>query len=937
MRLFRNLLLGLSLLLLLAAGAGVIWREAALQAAGEIALDWYGFDQAKLAVTHVGTNRIVVQDVSLGPDLPALRLAEVRFNPLRLLRGEVQQVTLTGLRVNVEDEGQILRERLRAVTNPQAAPPGPPSGASQGEPTALPHIILDDAQITLRATPAGDGLLRLSGELQSAEQGLSAQMQAELDIGHTVAALTAHTESQAGQNIIVLEGSGKTDAAVLLTEGPFAERAAALVRPGRASFSLKGRVSAPTAKTADLTAWLAKAFQLEGRVNLDGVQTAFAPEIVSGDIGWRIGGDGQAVTFALPEPATLAITAIPPERFSTAGLDLPSGEPLRVRLQPSQVSAGLRHGSLTGEWQVGAAGQAEIAASNLTFSANAAAAAGSPSIELKHVNIEATSIPVAKDGNSGTVERASTEFNGLIFHNKDMELNGIISLESAKIASTAATLEKLQASTPFHLTGSLADPNLIADGLSAAASNLQVPGMASLPGPTQITATTLRFKEHRLTANISVDQGSGEVLADAGKPISIGWAQVVAELTAKLAPGRSPDIDGTVMLRETSATIPSAGITIDQGELTLPLVAGDVRVSGRITDRQASPRFTPVALTLTGERSMDEVTLAGAATMQRGLARVPLRIKAEINTQTVRGNYGPATLTFVPGKLQPKNISPLLKSIRQAIGTMTLSGTIAIDPGRPPRLNAAVVLDGLSVETDSVQADGLQGKLKFSSLQPLVTTGEQSLRLERIVAGVPLSDVFAHFTIPRSNNGLTLNLREAGATLAGGSIRVRDAVYRNGAVDLLVNVAALPLERLLQEWKVEGLEGTGIISGAIPVSIRSGGVGINNGKLDGQQPGVIRVDFGSARDTLTGAGEQVELAVRTLEDFHYQTLSLAISKPQDGELTLAIGLNGNNPDVLDGHPFRFNINLSGRLEPILEAIQTGSRISADLLRGGLGQ
>jgi hypothetical protein len=53
-------------------------------------------------------------------------------------------------------------------------------------------------------------------------------------------------------------------------------------------------------------------------------------------------------------------------------------------------------------------------------------------------------------------------------------------------------------------------------------------------------------------------------------------------------------------------------------------------------------------------------------------------------------------------------------------------------------------------------------------------------------------------------------------------------------------------------------------------------------------------------------------------------------------LTLAIGLEGANPAVLDGYPFRFNINLSGELAPILAAVREGRRIGAELLQGGLG-
>ena len=60
------------------------------------------------------------------------------------------------------------------------------------------------------------------------------------------------------------------------------------------------------------------------------------------------------------------------------------------------------------------------------------------------------------------------------------------------------------------------------------------------------------------------------------------------------------------------------------------------------------------------------------------------------------------------------------------------------------------------------------------------------------------------------------------------------------------------------------------------------------------------------------------------------------SDREGGTLTLAIGLDGANPAVLDGYPFRFNVNLSGQLAPILAAVREGRRIGAELLHGGLG-
>ena len=778
--------------------------------------------------------------------------------------------------------------------------------------------------------------MKLSGEVVPEPEGLTASIQADLDIGHTTATLNASTENQDGQNVIVLSGAGKTDGAVLLSKGPFSEPAAALLRKGKASYSLSGRVPAPLANPGDLGAWLANTFWVEGQVSLDQVQSAFVPETVSGDIDWRIDGDGETLTVALPQLVGLSITAIPPERIAAAGLDLPPGQPLNVQIQPSEAKFDLVDGSITGAWTADAALNAKMAGASVMLSVSAEAEANGSTIQFHQATLEAKSVAFSKDGNAGALDQLKAEIKSSIADFKSLKLDGKISLSASKITSPSVTLAHFQASSPIVVTGTLEQVQFTADGLTASGEELELPGKVRLSGLFSASAPVLQWDGRKGRATLVIDKGDAAITAAGSKPITAAWSQVQADVEGGLSTSGEPEIDGTIAVKGASTTVPSAGIRIDQAELTLPLLAGPLAVSGRITDRQRTKRFTPINLSLDGTKDADDVTLTGRASLDRGRARVPLRIKANLGTQKIHASYGPAKLEFGDDRLQPENLSPALKIIQQMLGTMTLSGVAAIDPGRAPRLNATIVFDDLSVTTDGVKAEGLNGKLKLASLQPLASAGEQTLSLRRIVVGVPLDDVAARFTIPRRKNGLTVELGEVSAALAGGKIRARDVVLRDGSGELLVEVLSLPLERLLEEWKVEGLEGTGLISGAIPVSLRNSRVEINDGKLDGQRPGVVRVDFGSARETLTSAGEQVELAVRTLEDFHYRELSIGVDMPSDGELTLAIGLDGNNPAVLEGYPFRFNINLSGKVESILDAIQSGERISADFLQGGLG-
>ncbi len=936
-RLLRNLFLGVLLLLLVLAGAGVLWREAVLETAGNYGLETLGFDQAGLTITQVSMDRMIAENVSLGLGLPTLRRVELYFEPQQLIRGELRRLEISGLRVIVEKNGENLNKLKELIggNSDSGSEENPrPAGSKR---RALPHILLEDAEVTLRATPAGDGLLRLSGEVLPGPDGLAARMQAGLDLGHTDATLTARTETIDGQNIIYLTGDGTTDATDLLAQGPFAEQAAAIVAKGKARYNLEGRIPAPLRHPADSKAWLSQVFGLNGTISVSELQTAYASETVSGEVIWRIAGDGQVLRLTLPQASDLTVSAIPPARLAALGLDMPPDEPFTVRIESSSVTADLGESAVVGAWMAKSTLNARMHGAEFDVSIDADSDAGSPDIALRQIGIEAKSVPLSKGGVTGRLESFKAEVKGSFNRDKKLELNGKISGVGLMLAHPQATLDRLTVETPVTLSGSFDQPQVRADGLSAVAEGLTVPGRASVTQPLAIAASVLRWDGQKAVAEIRVDKGAASVVAGSGKPVSAAWEQVLASISASMDSGGKPQIDGSINVSNGSASIPSAGVRISGMELALPLQAGPLTFSGQIRDGQRNPRFTPVAVKLSGKKAADAVTLSGSAAMHRGRAWVPLRIKADFDTQKVRAYYGPAKLTFAEDKLQPKNLSPSLSKINQATGIATVSGLVAIDPGRAPRLSAAVVFDEVSLKTDGVAAEGLNGKLKLSSLQPLASSGEQTLTLRRLVAGVPLDDVFARFTIPRRSGGLTVELGEVGTSLAGGTIRVRDATYQNGAADLLVRVSALPLERLLREWQVEGLDGTGLISGTIPVAIRAKGVGIGGGRLDGQQPGVIRVDFGSARNTLTSAGSQVELAVRTLEDFHYRELSIGVSKPMDGELSLAIGLDGNNPAVLEGHPFRFNINLSGRLEPILEAIQAGDRISADLLRGSLGR
>ena len=174
----------------------------------------------------------------------------------------------------------------------------------------------------------------------------------------------------------------------------------------------------------------------------------------------------------------------------------------------------------------------------------------------------------------------------------------------------------------------------------------------------------------------------------------------------------------------------------------------------------------------------------------------------------------------------------------------------------------------------------------------------------------------------------------ARAHIAEGDIDVPETAVRLAAESnaATVGVKSVSLARLLELLGTDNVSGTGIMSGSIPVRFGRAGFAIDNGRLTAQSEGVLHVRLGSARATLEAQGEAMRLMVEALEDFRYTVFEIEIDRPIASDLSLKIRLEGMNPKVLDGHPFRFNISLTGDIEPLLAALKAGQGLTTDILQ-----
>ena len=242
----------------------------------------------------------------------------------------------------------------------------------------------------------------------------------------------------------------------------------------------------------------------------------------------------------------------------------------------------------------------------------------------------------------------------------------------------------------------------------------------------------------------------------------------------------------------------------------------------------------------------------------------------------------------------------------------------------------AVNLNDLSFILDGTRFQDLNTQIVLTGLQPVSTEPGQLITVRRIDPALPLDDVAIRFQAePR-----LIQIETASARFAGGRLTMTGADFdaTRRRQDMTVGVDGVELGTLLDFLKVADVSGTGRLSGSLPLSIADGRIALANGQLAAEGPGVLNMRSEAAAAALGGGGEQVELVLRALEDFRYDTLAATLDSSRDGQAAFKINLQGHNPAVLDGYPFAFNIDLGGNLAKLLGAVRQGAQLSTDLIK-----
>lgn len=267
-------------------------------------------------------------------------------------------------------------------------------------------------------------------------------------------------------------------------------------------------------------------------------------------------------------------------------------------------------------------------------------------------------------------------------------------------------------------------------------------------------------------------------------------------------------------------------------------------------------------------------------------------------------------------------------------GTLTLAGKSHWGDG-PPRHALSLALQAVALAGPTFKASALNGALQLDGLAPLHSGPGQQLKGVLELPSVKRVPFDLRFGLDTNQ----LLIEQARAEIFDGALETTAAQIdlTTNAMQIDLRVVDIDLESAFMVLNLEQLKGTGRMRGLLPLRLQDGRLAVTAGHLEAKGPGKVQIGANSVTDQLKSYGSDVDLAFRVLSDFHYQRLWIDADKALLGAGKAVFHLEGDNPGVMNKHPFVFNISLETDFDYLAKLLLELSATSNRALGWGAGE
>lgn len=592
---------------------------------------------------------------------------------------------------------------------------------------------------------------------------------------------------------------------------------------------------------------------------------------------------------------------------------------------------------------------------------------------------------ISSDGNLGL--KKSTHYNGNIHANfAKMRIEDNMITE----ASIDGPIDVMQNASKISLNSetclALDFKEYVANGLSLTSSRAQIcpdnqSRILAFDGPdtilyanTEIGAAGLSIGSGDDATRVLLNDFKGKFIPSAGNVISFSGKSNALQLQFKTAPDNWASIvsnnadfdlvntnDGT-QIRAKLGDLSSKGLPVILGgfangkfSVQNGVTKGEFDIKDlSVKDSERIKRFEDIIVNGQGEIADNKVTIFGDATLkEKGIDFAQIFLNHDLKTQkggvlidAPKLEFGKKLPGFDNKILQAKDIVPAISALfGQSYGGMSASSKFEWAPNQKIVSNANIKAENLTFESAQGSINKINGEIIIDDLINLKTSKSQNFKVGSFDVGIPIEN---------GDIGISLNgykgviIDKAEWPFADGVLSLVPTEVQYGKSDLqfAVNVKSIDMAKLLRLTKIPNLEIEGKMSGLLPVYLVDNGFEIRGGILKADAGGVMRYTGPSPvpatpkakgiekiRNRIFGEPPPppAEMAFSALRNLQYKILELRIDGRTTGDATMSILLEGNNPDVIGGHGFRFNIKIQVPLNTIVSAYNNFSKSPSQFL------
>jgi len=320
--------------------------------------------------------------------------------------------------------------------------------------------------------------------------------------------------------------------------------------------------------------------------------------------------------------------------------------------------------------------------------------------------------------------------------------------------------------------------------------------------------------------------------------------------------------------------------------------------------------------------------------------RVRLKGRLTHNLQTHHGTLQ-ATLTPKPFSPSTLTLGRLIKPWKHPFDLTTGQLGVSLDCVWQPTTGGAFQSLAVTRSDVTIALQHIGGYYEKALIQDLNATmtiiandlkNFSTLAPSRVSVGQVQSGITLHNALFDLNLRMgggdrlpTIDIENFSADLFGGKIsspRMYVDLTRPPAL-FTISLRDIQLQKLLELEKQKGLNGTGILDGAIPITLSDESVEIHNGRIEARAPGGV-IRFHPQKETtqtLIQSNPQMEIVLQSLRNFHYDVLKAEVNYKADGTLTLATRLEGKNPDLSKTRPLHLNLNVEENIPALLKSLR----------------